>query len=57
MTDMADLMADLTYSNYKFNRERSPHIPPERWAQVFGSSAWVMLEARYQRELTNANNN
>lgn len=46
----ADLISDLTYRNYSFNRERAPHITPERWAKVYGPGA-ERMEARYQADL------
>lgn len=42
------IVDELTYINYAFNRERSPHITPARWAKVYPRAA--ELEARYQAE-------
>ena len=44
-----DLISELTYANYKYNRQRSPHITPAQWQVVFGE-ATTRMEARYQRE-------
>jgi len=45
----AEIVADLTYSCYAYNRTISPDITPERWERVFGSRTMAM-EARYQKE-------
>lgn len=47
---MTPLISELVYSNYRFNRDRSPAIAAERWVRVFGDSA-VALEQRYQDEV------
>jgi hypothetical protein len=39
----------LTYSNYRWNRVRSPHIKPEQWMLVYGL-ATVDMEARFLQE-------
>jgi hypothetical protein len=46
---MVGLVSELTYQNYRFNREQAPEVSPERWANVFGSQA-AELEERYQAE-------
>lgn len=48
----ASIVDELTYSNYAFNRRRSPQITPERWARVFGAQS-AALEARFQAEIRN----
>jgi hypothetical protein len=45
--DSTRLVDELTYASYKFNRERSPNIAPERWARIFPEA--VALEKRFQR--------
>jgi hypothetical protein len=44
-----DIVSDLTFLNYAYNRDRSPEITPERWAKVYGPNTETM-EMRYQRE-------
>jgi hypothetical protein len=44
---------ELTYSCYKYNRERSPDITPERWGCVFSNIN--LLELRYQYEIKGNN--
>ena len=44
------LIDELIYSNYAYNRQRSPAITPEGWSTVFPT--WQTLEARYQQEVT-----
>lgn len=46
----SEIVSDLTYSCYAFNRRNSPSITPERWARIFGPNA-AALEARFQKEL------
>lgn len=43
-----DLVDALTYSNYAYNRQRSPEITPQQWEKVFGQKT-MMMEARYQQ--------
>ena len=47
-----DLIKELSYKSYRYNRERSPDIDPKSWALVFIDAA--EFEARYQREKSNA---
>jgi len=42
------LIDDLTYANYKYNRQVSPHVTG--WETIFGTKTPIM-EARYQAEL------
>ena len=42
------LVDNASYSQYAFNRRRSPAITPERWAKIWPNQA--ALEARYQFE-------
>lgn len=46
----ADLIDELTYRSYRWNRQRRPDIPAEKWQRVFGPAAAILLEARYQKE-------
>ena len=45
-----DIVDDLTYINYAFNRDISPTITPEQWAKLYGPSTDKM-EHRYQQEI------
>ena len=45
-----DVVDKLVYSSYRYNRQYSPEITPERWVRVFGAQA-IEFEARYQAEL------
>ena len=47
------LVADLVYVNYRFQREYAPDISPERWQSVFGEEG-KFLEQRYQSEVRDA---
>jgi hypothetical protein len=38
----------LTYCCYRYNRQISPEVSPERWGLLF--SNWEAMEARYQSE-------
>lgn len=50
--DVHNIVSDLTYINYRHNRQISPHVTPERWEKVYGPST-KMMEFQYQRELAN----
>ena len=43
------LLDELTFSNYRHNRQRSPHITPEQWRRTIPEFTEAM-EARYQQE-------
>lgn len=43
------IVSELTYICYKFNRQESPATTPEQWAKIFGSSTEAM-EERYKLE-------
>ena len=45
----ADLVASMTYLNYKHNRNISPHITPEQWKLVYEEKVQEM-EILYQYE-------
>lgn len=44
------IVDELTYINYRHNRNLSPHITPERWEKSYGPQAKAM-EERYQQEI------
>ena len=44
----AQLVDELTYINYKHNRNHSPDRTPEQWARVYPNAE--ALEKRYQDE-------
>jgi hypothetical protein len=44
----ATLVDELTYCNYRFNRDRSPEITPAQWGKIFPNID--RLEQRYQAE-------
>ena len=46
-----ELLDELTYMNYKYNRQRTPEITPEQWGKIYRNVE--ALEARYQADLTN----
>lgn len=43
-----ELLAQLMYSSYRFNRLHAPKITPEQWAKVFPNAA--ALENAFQTE-------
>ena len=47
-----DLLKELSYKSYRYNRERAPDISAQSWALVFIDAE--EFEARYQREISNA---
>jgi hypothetical protein len=46
-----NLVDDLTYASYKFNRLNCPDITPESWAKIFRNAD--IYEARFQEEQRN----
>lgn len=46
----AEIVDNLTYSSYKFNRLRRPDIPAEKWEKVFGEST-TKLEEKFQYDI------
>lgn len=47
----AQVISELTYSCYKFNRETFPETTSEQWAAIFGNKTDA-LEARFTAETT-----
>lgn len=47
--NLPDMMVNLAYVNYKYNREHSPQITPEKWAMLFPHAD--LLEQRLQAEM------
>ncbi len=41
-----NLIDDLIYNNYVYNRQRTPDITPEQWKVVYGDT--TKYEQRYQ---------
>ena len=51
MTDVLSTAIDnLVFAAYRFNRQNSPHVDPERWVRVFVGYDVPALEERYQHE-------
>ena len=46
-----ELVGELTYRNYEFNRKRSPEVTPEQWRSVYGGAV-DLLERRYRANTT-----
>lgn len=44
----SEIVDELTYRNYAWNRTISSEITPEQWSNVYGDVA--AMEARYQDE-------
>lgn len=47
-----DVIADLNYRSYAYNRTEAPHITPDSWKKVYGPEVDEM-EMRYQVEKKN----
>ena len=47
------LLSELSYINYRHNRQVSPQVTVEEWSYIYGPIVWVW-EERYQREVENA---
>lgn len=44
-----ELVGELTYGSYAFNRQDSPTTTPQQWKLVYGEAVELM-ESRYQEE-------
>lgn len=51
MTPQA-VVDELTYRNYRYNRQLRPDITPVDWARVYGET--TTMEERYQEEVDDA---
>jgi hypothetical protein len=49
MQQLIEAVDELTYRNYKFNRDISPDVSADRWKKIYGAQSGPM-EARYLRE-------
>ena len=47
---ITNIINDLKYKSYRWNRHISPEIPPDRYAVIFGMDTYL-YEALYQKEL------
>jgi len=45
------IIDELTYINYKHNRQLSPEVTPERWVKVYGDNT-LEMEKRLREETT-----
>ena len=43
-----ELVDELTYSSYRYNRQRSPGVTPKQWETIFSNVE--AMEARFQNE-------
>jgi hypothetical protein len=48
-TEIQPIVDTLLYRCYAYNRRRSPEIPPEKYALIFGQDA-MLMEIQYQKE-------
>lgn len=44
-----NIIDELTYRSYRWNRQLTPDVKAERWELIFGPQA-IDMEARFQRE-------
>jgi hypothetical protein len=49
LNNYENLIDNLEYINYKYNRQLEPDLKPETYACT--SSNWAEMEKRYQQEL------
>ena len=45
-----DIMDDIIYLNYRFNRERYPEIPYHKWKRIYGEKVdkfevWIQADS------------
>lgn len=52
LVNPAQLVDELTYTNYAHNRRLSPHITPERWAKIYPNAE--AMEARFTADAVKA---
>ena len=45
-----EIVDELTYRNYRYNRRLCPEITAQEWVRVYGPAALTM-EGRYQEEV------
>lgn len=45
------IISDLTFANYRYNRQLSPHLTPAQWATCYPADTVEAMERRYQAEL------
>jgi hypothetical protein len=43
------IIDELTYINYKANRERRPDITPEKWAKIYPNVKLMEIRFQYER--------
>ena len=51
---ITNIINDMKYKSYRYNRHISPEIHPDRYAVIFGVDTYL-YEALYQKELKNGN--
>lgn len=44
-----ELIDELTYRSYAYNRLRSPDISPERWSKIYGDTK--LMEIKFHNEV------
>lgn len=48
-----EIINELTFRCYAYNRQISPSISPERWSVLFGKDETAAMEARFQEWIAN----
>jgi len=43
-----ELVDELTYSSYRYNRQRNPEVTPKQWETIFSNVE--AMEVRFQNE-------
>jgi hypothetical protein len=51
MKSYTQVIDDLTYINYKVQREDNPKVDPKKWELVYGKKTAQAMEKKYQAEL------
>jgi hypothetical protein len=47
-----NIIDDLMYMSYAYNRKRFPDIKPDRYTAIFGADAYLM-EIKFQEDIKN----
>lgn len=47
-----NIVDELIYKSYTYNRQRFPDIAPDKYTAIFGADAYLM-ELKYQEDIKN----
>lgn len=50
----AELLSEVTYRNYRHNRQRAPDLTPRQWSMLYGGVQTALMERRLKHEQRSA---